>query len=74
MTPVRKSQARVVLEGLVRALAPHMQTPDGLRDAVCELGLDRALWLELEMLRRPLPAPTKPATTPVASLLAENTL
>lgn len=73
MTPFRKSQALHLLEGVVRTLAPQMQTDDGLREALCELAVDRALWLELEMQRRPLPEPTKPAATPNAPLLAENT-
>lgn len=64
MTPFRKSQARAVLEGVVRTLAPQMQTPDGLREAVAELAADRALWVELEQLCRPLPAHSLPRPLP----------
>lgn len=58
MTPFRKSQARAVLEGLVRWLAPLMQSHDSLREVVGELAADRSLWTDLEAAR---PEPVEPS-------------
>lgn len=55
MTPFRRSQARAVLTGIVRALAPQMSGADSLRRAVRELADDSRLWAELQ--RVPTAAP-----------------
>lgn len=69
MTPFRKSQARAVLEGIVRGLAPHMAGPDALRQAVAELARDPSLWVELELARLKLPEPTRVATMETSSVM-----
>lgn len=46
MTEFRSSQARLALEGLVRALAPHTSTRDAMYLAVCELAQDHRFWAE----------------------------
>jgi hypothetical protein len=69
MTPFRKSQARSVLEGLVRWLAPQMQTRDGLRAAVLEIATDKALWAEVELAQADLPEPKGTATMETSSLM-----
>lgn len=63
-TPFRTSQARDVLEGLVRWLAPKMQRFDGLREAVRSIADDHELWVELELAREDLPEPTSTPTSP----------
>lgn len=64
MTPIRRSQARAVLESIVRGLAPVQHTRDALYLAVCELAQDRRFWAELEMDRRArVAAAATPAVT-----------
>ena len=63
-TPFRTSQARDVIEGIVRWLAPKMQRFDGLREAVRSIADDHELWAELELAREDLPGPGSTPTVP----------
>lgn len=72
-TPFRKSQARTVLEGVLRSMAPQMMGPDALRYVVYGLAADTKLWRELELICNPLPAIAEgsSATSPAPSSLME---
>lgn len=59
MTKFRGSQARAVLESIVRGLAPVMNTRDAMYLAVCSLAEDHAFWAELEATRRTASAAAK---------------
>lgn len=62
-TPFRSSQARTVLEGLVRWLAPMMLSPNALREVIRELNDDARLWADVQQAYGPMPA-TEPAPKP----------
>lgn len=67
-TGFRKSQARAVLEGLIRTMAPRMVGKDTLRAVVRELAGDGALWADLELQLRPVDVvgeASTPALSPV---------
>lgn len=47
VTPFRPSQVRLALEGLLRAVAPHLMGPVRLRDLVRQLAGDDDFWSTL---------------------------
>lgn len=68
-TDFRKGQARMVLEAVLRAMAPRMIGRGSLRDVVDELHRDGELWAELELSREPVKVYGTPTSPELAALL-----